>query len=481
MRVFLFYPPGKLFQRGEDRCMVDIKSSAANSMRACNDLGYCSSVLKKCGDEIFLKDYATEGLDLRTYKRDIEWFKPDVLVLSTTNTTIYDDIRIINATCKKTGFHGKVILKGAIFFNAPKEMFELLDLENVDILVGGEIEWVIKDIVHEKKPLSDIPYIYWKDDDHNWHGTDFSHYNEDLDAIPFPDRSLMNNSLYTRPDTGEAMATIQTGHGCPSNCIYCLTPQISGKRLRLRSPENVMAEIEECYHKYGIRNFFFRADTFTFKKEWVLELCDMIKKSDLYGHIQYTANSRVKPLSMDVLEAMKDTGCFTIAFGLETGSPETMKNIRKGVSVEDNYKAVAMAKQAGIPVWGFYMMGFPWETKESLKATKKMIFDLDCDFIEIYAALPFYGTELYKRCKDANVLGESIMGSDIFHASTIGTKHVSSKEIMEFRRRILLQYYTRPKYIARKMWGSRKEPKVVLNYAKYGIRLVGNMMSEKRK
>lgn len=476
MKIFVFYPPGKLFQRGEDRCMIDVKSSAANAMRACNDLGYMASILRNCGDEIFLRDYATEKLDYEDYIGDVRNFQPDVLVLSTTNTTICKDIEIIERTFRDSPFHGDVILKGAIFFNAPKELFQILNLSHISVLIGGEAEWVIRDVIHKRKPLNEIPCIYYKDAKGGWAGTDFSKYNEDLDAIPFPARDLMKNELYVRPDTGEIMATIQTGHGCPSNCIYCLTPEISGRRLRLRSPINVMKELEECYHKYGIKNFSFRADTFTYKKEWVLELCALIRKSDLWGNIHYTANSRVRPLSEEVLTAMKETGCFTIAFGLETGSGDTMEKIQKGVMVEDNYQAVKMAKKVGIPVLGFYMMGFPWETMEHLKKTRKMIFSLDCDFIEIHIALPYYGTKLYEICKEEHLLSRSLIGSDIFHESMNGTKYVGMNEIMRFRKRILLGYYLRPKYIGHKFWQCRKNPVIIKNYVKYGLRLVWHLV-----
>lgn len=96
MKVMVFYPPGELFQRGEDRCQINIKSSSANAMRACNDLGYMAAVLRTYGDEVFLKDYATERKEYTDYVQDIKKFGPDVLVLSTTNTTIFTDIDLIN-------------------------------------------------------------------------------------------------------------------------------------------------------------------------------------------------------------------------------------------------------------------------------------------------------------------------------------------------------------------------------------------------
>ena len=85
-----------------------------------------------------------------------------------------------------------------------------------------------------------------------WIKTKFDDWNTDLDSLPFPSRDLMENKLYLRPDTKEVQATISTSRGCPSNCIFCLTPKISGRKLRLRSVENIYEELYECYSKYNI-------------------------------------------------------------------------------------------------------------------------------------------------------------------------------------------------------------------------------------
>ena len=227
----------------------------------------------------------------------------------------------------------------------------------------------------------------------------FFYLDKNLDKIPFPDRKLMNNLLYTRPDTEDAQATISTSRGCPSNCIFCLTPTISGKKLRLRSPSNIFEEINECYNTHKIKNFFFKSDTFTINKKWVLELCNLIINSDLFGKIEWVANSRTKPIDKETLEIMKKAGCWLVAFGFESGSPETLEKTKKGTSLEDNYRATKYAKEVGLKIFGFYMIGFPWENKTHLEKTKKMIFKINADFIELHLATPFYGTELYKMAK----------------------------------------------------------------------------------
>ena len=474
-KVMIIYPPGEIFQRGEDRCQSNIKSSTATSMRACNDLGYIASILRD-EHKVFLKDYQTENLSYNILKKDVLLFEPDFIFISTTNGSIYEDLKIINQI-KKDYSNCKIILKGAIFFDAPFDLLMKLELNNVDFLIGGEAEYCIKDIIDSKKDLNDIVGIFYKKDN-IFYKTNFSTWNTDLDSIPFPARDLMNNNLYLRPDVNRPMATIQTSRGCPSNCIYCLSPKISGKCVRFRSPENVFEEILECYEKYNIKDFFFKADTFTINKKWTLKLCNLIKNSKLNGKIEYTVNSRVKPIDEEILIALKETGCFTIAFGFETGSSETMDKIKKGVTIKDNINAMNLAKKVGIPVFGFFMIGFPWENIKHLEETKKHIFKLNPDFLELHIALPYYGSEFYDLCEQENVLNKNVIGTDYFHSSTKGTKYLTNKELLNFRKKILLQYHLRPNYIAKKIIKSKFNLVIISNYFKFGFRLLTNIFKK---
>ncbi|MBR1777810.1 MAG: radical SAM protein [Alphaproteobacteria bacterium] len=477
--VALIYPPGLLFQRGEDRCQSNIASSTATSMRACNDLGYAAAALKQKGFDVFLKDYQTEGLTFDDLLSDLEQNPPDMLMMSTTNATIFTDLEIVKRL--KAAFDKIcVVLKGAVFFDPEDGLLNQLDLSLTDYLIGGESDFIIGDLAwahfNDQSKLSAIGGILYRENG-QWKRTDFAHWHEDLDALPFPDRSLMNNALYLRPDTQEKQATIATSRGCPSNCIFCLTPHISGKRLRLRSPENIFAEITECYEKFGIRNFFFKSDTFTINKAWTVALCDLILSSPLKGKIEWVANSRVNPIDQETLVKMKQAGCWLVAFGFESGSSDTLEKARKGATVEQNKAAAEMAKKAGLMVYGFYLIGFPWETQEHLEATRKLIFDIDADFIELHIATPFYGTGLYEMAKEAGLIDESVLGKDYFNAPTIGTKYLSIGEIEAFRKKTILKYHLRPSYILRKLKYAVFRPKVLKNYFVFGLKLIKNTIT----
>lgn len=476
--VSLIYPPGLLFQRGEDRCQSNIDSSTATSMRACNDLGYAAAALKQKGFEVWLKDYQTERLSLDDLQNDLEQNSGDMLMLSTTNATVFSDLQIVKLIKEKFP-EISVVLKGAIFFDPEDELLAQLDLINVDYLIGGESDFIIADLAqahfYDKTKIKQIGGILYRAGG-QWVKTDFSQWHDDLDALPFPDRSLMNNALYLRPDTQEKQATIATSRGCPSNCVFCLTPHISGKKLRLRSPENIFAEIKQCYEQFGIGNFFFKSDTFTINKAWTIALCDLIINSDLCGKIEWVANSRVNPIDQETLIKMKKAGCWLVAFGFESGSPESLEKMKKGATVEQNKAAAAMAKKAGLMVYGFYLIGFPWEKKENLRQTADLMFAIDADFIELHIATPFYGTGLYEMAKEEGLIDESVLGKDYFNAPTIGTKYLSIEEVERFRKKVILKYHLRPSYILRKLWHAAFKPRILKNYFVFGLKLIKNTL-----
>ncbi len=476
-KVLLFYPPGLMFQRGEDRCQQNIDDGSAQAMRACNDLGYAAAILLQKGYDVKLCDYQTERLTMDDLHRDMKEYKPDMIMMSITNTTIFDDLKIIKDLKKE--YNPVTVIKGALFYDPEQAMLDLLDLSAVDYMIGGEIDFAIGGIadyaLRKEGDIDSVLSILYKKEDGSFKRTDFHTWGEDLDNQPFPARHLMNNALYKRPDTDEPMATIQTARGCPSTCVFCLTPEISGKCVRFRSPQNVLDEMTECYEKFGIKTFFFKADTFTINAAWVKEMCELIINSPLHGKIDFTANSRVRPLSKETLQLMKDAGCFLVAFGFESGSDEILKKMKKGTTVAENLQAAKWCHEIKLPFWGYFVIGFPWENKSHIMETKKLMKQCDPDFVEVTIALPFYGTPLYDTCKENNLLAESVLGSDFFHSSMKGTMYLSVDELMKLRRNLLLGFYLRPKYILRKMGECVTQPSVFLNYCKYGIKLVVNL------
>ncbi len=475
----LIYPPGEIYQRGEDRCQINVNSSVANNLRACNDLGYISSILKNEGYEIFLKDYSVHKYTNIDFEDDLKKENPDVVFISITNGSIFNDIKTAEKI-KEIKNDSVIIFKGALFFNPEPDLFDELDLSVVDYLIGGEVEFIIKPLLNahfnDKTQLASIQGICYKNEG-CWQVNRQMTFNDNLDSIPFPDRELMENELYINPATNRPMATISTSRGCPSSCIYCVSPIISGKKVRFRSVNSVYDEISECVNKYKIYDFFFKSDTFTINKEWVISLCDLIINSPLKGKINWVANSRVNTIDEEMLEKMKKAGCSVIALGLESGSDDSLKQMKKGTTVEQNIKAVNLIKKFGLKIFGFYLIGFPWETKEHLNKTKELIFKLNTDFIELSIAAPFKGSELYNMVLSSSNKNDLILGKDSFKNVTMGTNFVSRAELEKFRKDVILKYHLRLSYILKKIFNKDLTLALFLNYIKYGLRLLKNVIS----
>lgn len=475
-KIMLIYPSGELYQRGEDRCQINIEASTANSMRACNDLGIAAGILKKFDYDIFLKDYQSEKLSFNDLCTDVIKEAPDVIFISITNGSIYNDIKTIEVL-KKIKSDVVIILKGALFFNPDISLFNNVNLSNADYLIGGETEFIIAPLLNahfqNKSDLNNIEGICFKENE-NWKVNPVTHFFENLDDIPFPDRSLMNNKLYINPLTNMPMATISTSRGCPSSCVFCLSPLISGKKVRFRSCQNILREIIECVEKYNIKDFFFKSDTFTIDKQRVLELCDLIINSPLRGKINWCANSRVNTLDEETVIKMKEAGCSLIALGLESGSNDSLLKMKKGTTVEQNISAVQLIKKHGISIFGFYLIGFPWENKSHLKETEKLIFMLDTDFIEVSVVVPFIGSEVYNMLKKEGKIEEPVQGKDSFKNIMQGTKYLSKKQVEKFKKNLILRYYMRPSYMMKIFKRKKITAAFLLNCLKYGFRLIKN-------
>lgn len=474
-KALLFNPPVGLYQRGEDRCQAEVDGGSATSLRPPNDLGYIASMLRQIGVAPFIADYPAERKQWHHFEEDLKAIQPDILVMSITTPTIKDDMKAFSIA---KGFRSDVftIAKGAHFYTCNKDELKNAVYDAMDVAIIGEAETIINNLILAKRSgldLSTVRGILFRDRLNRIVQTKQEPFWIYLDKIPFPARDLIKNRIYTRPDTGEPQVTIQTSRGCPSQCIFCLSPIISGMKLRERSTENVIAEIEECVVKYKIRNFFFRADTFTMNKNMVITLCKEIINRKL--DIAWVANSRVNTIDEERLEWMKKAGCWLIAFGIESGNDDIQKRIKKGTTQAQAHEAVRLCKKIGVKTYGFYLIGFPWETREMIMDTLNLARMLRCDFSEIHIAIPYEGTEFYKIAQDFGILTEKAVGHNYFSNPAIGTLHVTKDELIEMRKKALKSLYLNPRYIVNTLVHIRSFQEVK-NYTRYGVRLFKNLL-----
>ncbi len=464
MKALLINPPTGIFIR-EDRCQSAAFTFALPVVRPPMDLMMMAASLEAIGVDCKIKDYPLEGGGWSALEDHLYHFKPDYLIVSTTTSTLRDDL----ASCAKAKVHNKNIItiaKGADLSITAIEM--LREFKDLDIVITGECELAIKDIVMMRDRLAAVPGIAYKNNNTVVRNAD-REFIEALDSLPRPARHLIRNNLYTRLDTGTPMALIEISRGCPHTCIFCLAGKTYGHKVRYRSVKSVIEEIIVCKGTYNIYDFHLKSDIFTWDKKWVKELCQAIAHNNM--KINWLCNSRVDTLDADCLSAMKHAGCWAVSLGVESGNQDILNKMKKGITLEQSREAVRLCKMAGIKTYLYFLFGFPWDTEETIGDSVRFAKELDGDFVDFFIVYPFCGTELEAIARRYNLLNTYNNFKDAYSGIAIDTLFVSKQKLQYLRKKALKDFYTRPRYILRSLHNAGSFKKQ-LNYLKYGLKLL---------
>jgi radical SAM superfamily enzyme YgiQ (UPF0313 family) len=219
---------------------------------------------------------------------------------------------------------------------------------------------------------------------------------KDLDAIPYPARHLLPMHLYDRTleflDV-KLVDVMNVIRGCPYDCKFCETKKLWGYVCRSFSPTRVVDEVEHLVNNYGSNGVYFIGDNFTIYKDKTVEICELLKKRKV--NVEWVCDTRVDLVSRELLKKMRDAGCRTIWFGVESGSPRILKEINKGITLEQAIYAFKLCREVGIRTACSFLLGTPGETVEDMEASLKFAKRLDPDWCQfnIYIACP--GSKFY--------------------------------------------------------------------------------------
>lgn len=470
-RVLLIVPPTGEFIR-EDRCQTPIEELKTVSLRPPINLMYAAAMFEQGGCECRLRDFPAERLGWDALERELSDFNPDILFISATLPSLEEDLH--SATiAKKINPEIITVAKGAHFNVHARETLQ--QFPALDMVVRGEYEFTCLELA-QGKPTEHIQGLTFRSADGKIIHTPDRPFISNLDELPFPARHLVKNELYFRPDTMEPQTTVITNRGCPFDCIFCLAGNVAGRKNRVRSIDNIIAELRECVEKFNIRNFLFRSDLFTANKEWIINLCKRLIDEDL--PIQWSCNSRVDTLDEEMLEWMRRAGCWLIAFGVEKGSDEMLQKINKRTTIADARRAITLTRNAGIKSSIYLLFGLPWDTPEVLQQDIDFAKELEPDFLEIFYVYPFPGTPLYKMAVEMGLLNGRTFPTSAYSAPAMPSLYMSIEELARWRRRALRQYYLRPGFIIKTLRHAGS-PKAILNYTRYGLAQLADLLFHK--
>ncbi len=442
MRVLLINPKANL--------PIDVRSSPSLG------LAYIAAVSEKQGDEVRILDMEVESTPLRQVVKE---HAPEVIGITANTIQIKATWRVAQELKEITG--APIVLGGPHPTFLPAESVERPE---VDIVVRseGEMTWVdLCAHLESDEPLEGVQGISYQQNREVVHNPDRPVVT-DVDSLPFPAYHLFKMDYYTnlQPTLDHIEGgsySILTSRGCPYRCTYC--SQILPRRWRARSPENVVTEWSWLVKDLGAKEIGVLDDSFNIDRERVLAICDLIIGEGL-NHVPWIMINGIRANLVDeeLLGRMREAGCIRTAFGVESGNQQILDTvIDKHLTLDQVRAAFKAAKAVGMETIGFFIIGLPGETEETMEDTIRFAIELDPVVANFSMATPFPGTEMYNQVLDnGRLLVEDWDDFAFFENKAQFETNEMPAELVERKwREAYRRFYLRPGRMARTLLRKR--------------------------
>jgi radical SAM superfamily enzyme YgiQ (UPF0313 family) len=436
-------------------------------------LALIAAILEKAGYPVTL----LEANALQLKPEAIANIVPDADIVGITATTPTIGTALgIARHLKQKNSNLKIILGGPHVTLLPEET--LASSSDVDVIVRGEGDETVIALlqaIENHLPLNSVAGISYKLDGKIVHTADRTSM-VDMDSLPYPAFHLLPWKKYKpHPPHGMALpfGAMVTSRGCPYRCAYCSKP-VFGSKFRAQSPERVVEEMVYLQKKFGVKEIAFYDDTFTVDKKRIQAIAEKIIAKKI--KIAWTCETRVNLVDKELLAHMKQAGCYAIAYGIESASPEIIKTLQKDITLEQVEAAVRAHKEVDLQVIGYFMLGSPGETPQTIQQTIDFAKRLKVDFAQFSVTTPFPGTELYEIYK-LNNPGEIdwakfvYAGTDNPTSPVFESDKLTREDLKKWVSRAYRGFYLRPSYVWQRLRRCTTWGEIMMNFKGLGMLL----------
>ena len=414
-------------------------------------LSYATGLLEKEGHTVRLVDAVAWKWNEQQVYEDAKKFRPDLVVVDTNFSSVAHDVTIASTIKSKTG--AKIVIVGP-----PASQFtENILKQGADIVAKFEYDLTLRELASKeitKTNLAAVSGISYQIDGEIFHNPprDVST-QKDLDGIPFVSavyKKHLHCEDYFLNHAFHPMVQIITSRGCPNQCTFCSWPEtLTGRKYRMRSVDNIVAEFEYISNELPeIKEIFIEDDCFTINKSHVMEFCKKIHDKGIKANWGCQARAT---LDFETMVAMKNAGCRMLDVGYESGSEKILKNIKKGVTVEQLREFTKNAKKAKLKILADFVIGFPGENQETVKQTLDLIKEVKPDILQVAMATPMPGTEFYKFVRDNNYILIDDLSKSLdergIQKCIISYPDLTTKEIESIVNKTVRDYYVNIRYV----------------------------------
>ncbi|MBE6498277.1 MAG: radical SAM protein [Methanobrevibacter sp.] len=412
-------------------------------------IGYMAAVLEQHNIDVDVLDASALELTYEEIGEEILKRNPDIVSISALTPTI--GVALDSADKIKQVKPDTIVVLGG--YHPTFEYKSVLEEESVDVVVRGEGEYTLLELVRTIENNGDLFNVeglaFHDENDGSLIVTPDRPIIENLDELPFPAFHLFPMEKYRILNITTNVATIITTRGCPMQCSFCSSAALHGHKLRRRSVENVVNEIEMRLMEQNIDTIAFMDDTFTLNKRFVKEFCSEIKKRDL--KFWWGCTSRVDTLDRDLLQTMKDAGCITIFIGVESADQQMLEKMNKNITVSKTENAFKLAREVGIRSIASCVIGMPEDTIKSMKQTIKFVKKLNPNYALYSLATPYPGTRFYNETFKKNLINIKDWSKYTLINPVLKTVDCSSEELRKIQKKAFIGFYLRPNYLIRQV------------------------------
>ncbi len=407
-------------------------------------IAYMAGVLEENGFDVSVIDASALDMTWGSLEKEIRRISPGIVAITALTPTIEQAMKtaqLVKKNCPDTvtvmgGYHPTFNYK------------ELLEKDYVDIAVIGEGEYTMLELVETLESngdLSEVRGIAFDDV-----VTPLRPLIMDLDSLPFPALHLLPMDHYKLLNMKTNMATMITSRGCPMQCSFCASAALHGPKFRLRSPKNIVDEIEHLAEDYNVETIAFMDDTFTLNPKRVEDICVEIKKRNL--DVLWGCTARVDNLSKSLLKQMREAGCITLFMGVESADQQILDQVDKKTTISKIKHAFELSRKEKIRTIASVVLGMPGDTKESMGRTIKFVQELKPSYAVFSLATPYPGTRFYQHMVEENLIKVKDWSKYTLISPIIDTMECSLEELRKIQSTAFRKFYLRPRYILRQTW-----------------------------
>lgn len=405
-------------------------------------ISYIAAVLEEHDYDVRIIDAAASGLSSNDLKRLLEKEQADIVGVYAMTAMVHGALEVARFA-KQAG--SVTVMGGPHMAALPRET---MSYDFLDFGIYGEGEYPMLKLVRAlenkrdytriegliyrkgKQVVINKPYIV-----------------KDLDKLPFPARHLLPNERYSCVIAKKRIQSVLTSRGCPYQCGFC-SKLPSDTMPRTRNAKGIVDEIEECTNRYGAEEIMITDDTFTLKREHAVAVCREIIDRGL--DISWQTPTRINHVDLELLKLMRKAGCKVIRYGVESGSDEILKIMRKGITVNQTRKAFNWTKQAGIETFAYFIIGYAGETARTMRQTIDFAKELNPNWVMFLLATPYPQTNLFELS-----VKEGLVNRNYWSDYTLGKRNDRIPYIAlnadKWVARAYREFYMRPGYILKKL------------------------------